>query len=132
VKALQASIDAADATNATEAVFHKAVATERAANARLTPSGLKTFVMAQYKTSPDTLAEFGLTPPTRRVPDAATVAGAVEKRAATRTARHTMRKRQKESVKGTVPEPTPSVPVASAPVAAPPVPAPTTVTSPAK
>jgi len=129
VKALQGSIDAADATNTAEAAFHKAVAAEKAANveADAVYAGLKTFVTVQYKTSSDTLATFGFTPSSRRVPDATTVAGAVEKRAATRAARHTMGKRQKEGVKGTVPVPTPS-----APVAAPPVTSPTVVTSPAK
>jgi hypothetical protein len=129
VKALQGPIDAADAANAAGAAFHKAVAVEKAAivEADTVYAGLKAFVMGQFATSPETLAEFGFTPSTRRVPDTATVAGAVEKRAATRAARHTMGKRQKESVKGTAPAPTPS-----APVAAPPVPAPTTVTSPAK
>lgn len=120
VKALQGPIDAADATNTAGAAFHKAVAVEKAAivEADTVYAGLRTLVMSQFATSPETLAEFGFTPPTRRVPDAATVAGAVEKRAATRAARHTMGKRQKAGVKGTVPSTT--------------VPAPTTVTSPAK
>ncbi len=101
--ALQGSIDAADATTAAAAVFHKTVAAERTANARgdAVYGGFKAFVTTQFKVSPDSMADFGLTLPARRVPDAATKADAVAKRSATRAARHTMGKRQKEKVKGT-------------------------------
>ena len=121
VKALQGSIDAADATSAANAQFHKAVDAERAANATADAvyAGLKTYVTSQFKTSPSTLADFGITLPTRQVPDAATAATAVEKRQATRVARHTMGTRQKANVKGTV----------TAPATAP---APAPVTPPAK
>src|ERR1019366_6620483 len=119
VQALQASIDAADATTAAAAafhkgaaaaptaataVFHKAVAAEQAASfeADTVYKGLRTLVTSQFKTSPDTLAAFGFTLPARREPDAATVASGVEKNKATRTARHTMGKRQKAGIKGTV------------------------------
>jgi hypothetical protein len=121
VKALQGSIDAADATTAVTAQFHKTVDAERAANATADAvyAGLKTYVTSQYKASPDTLAEFGINLPSRQVPDAATAAAAVEKRQATRVARHTMGNRQKANVKGTVTTPT----------AAPP---PTPITPPAK
>ena len=120
VKALQGSIDAADATIAITAQFHKTVDAERAANATADTvyAGLKTYVTSQYKTSPDTMADFGITLPSRQVPDAATTATAVEKRQATRVARHTMGKRQKANVKGTVttptaaPAPTPITPTA--------------------
>ena len=104
VQALQASIDAADATSAAAAVFHKAVAAEQATSveADTVYKGLRTLVTSQFKTSPDTLAAFGFTLPARREPDAATVASGVEKNKATRTARHTMGKRQKAGIKGTV------------------------------
>jgi hypothetical protein len=103
-KALQASVDAADATAAATASFHKAAALEQAANTTgdATYRSLKQYVMNQFKASPDVLADFGFTLPSRRVPSADTVAGAVEKRAATREARHTMGKRQKAGIKGTV------------------------------
>ena len=119
VKALQGSIDAADATIAITAQFHKTVDAERAANATADAvyAGLKTYVTSQYKTSPDTLADFGITLPSRQVPDAATTAVAVEKRHATRVARHTMGKRQKASVKGTVT--TPETAAAPAPITTP-------------
>jgi len=111
-KVLQDSIDAADATAAAAAVFHKAVAAERAANAKgdAVYRGLRSFLINQYKTSPDTLADFGITLPTRQVPDAATVAAAVDKRAATRAARHTQGKRQKAGVTGEPPATAPTPP----------------------
>jgi hypothetical protein len=137
VQTLQASIDAADATTAAAATFHKAVADEAAVRAEgdTMYQGLKTLVMSQFKTSPQTLADFGITPPSRRVPDAATVATAVQKRDATRAARHTMGKRQKEQVKGTVavpaPAPTGSPPVVTSPTAAPATPTAPPVATPA-
>ena len=120
VKALQGSIDAADATTAITAQFHKTVDAERAATATADAvyAGLKTYVTSQFKASPDTMAEFGISLPSRQAPDAATAAAAVEKRQATRVARHTMGKRQKANVKGTVttpetaPAPTPVTPPA--------------------
>jgi hypothetical protein len=68
VKALQGSIDAADATIAVTAQFHKTVDAERAANATADTvyAGLKTYVTSQYKASPDTMADFGITLPSRR------------------------------------------------------------------
>ena len=124
VQTLQGSIDGADATAAAAATFHKAVEDEKQAIAEGNAmyQGLKALVVSQFKTSPETLADFGITPPSRRVPDAATVATAVEKRDATRAARHTMGKRQKEQVKGTVAAPAPAPtgttpPVTSSPAA---------------
>jgi hypothetical protein len=115
-KALQGSIDAADATTAAGAVFHKAVADEKSANvmADTVYRGLVAFVTGQFKTSPNTLADFGIVPLTRQTPAAATVASAVVKRAATRAARHTMGKRQKASIKGTVSSTAPATPPAAA------------------
>jgi hypothetical protein len=125
-KALQAVVDAADATTVATAGFHKAVAAEKAAVDTADPTyrALKAYVVNQYKTSPDVLAGFGFTLPSRQVPSAATVAGAVEKRAATRAARHTLGKRQKANIKGTVstaPATSPTTapaPVSPAPVVA--------------
>jgi hypothetical protein len=102
VTAFQGTIDLADATAAAAATFHKAVSAER--TARDTTDGLygalKTVVISQFKTSPDTLADFGITLTSRRAPDVVTKAGAAEKGRATRAARHTMGKRQKAKVTG--------------------------------
>ncbi len=94
VKALQGSIDAADATIAITAQFHKAVDAERAATATADAvyAGLKTYVTSQFKASPDTMAEFGISSPFSGRPlTRPMAAAAVEKRHATRVARRTMR-----------------------------------------
>jgi hypothetical protein len=103
-KAFQAVVDAADATTAATAMFHKAVADEQAAIATAGPMyrALKAYILNAHKASPDVLAAFGFTLPSRQVPSAATVSDAVTKRAATRKARHTMGPRQKAGIKGTV------------------------------
>jgi hypothetical protein len=117
-KIFQDPIDARDATATTTAAFHKAVAAEKAANAKgdALYRGLRKYLTNQYETQPDVLADFGIALQTKQVPDANTVAAAVAKRAATRTARHTMGKRQKQGVKGTV---TPTAPATSAAATAP-------------
>jgi len=122
VKTLQGSIDAADATAAASAAFHKATAAERDANKTgdALYLGLKTYLINQYALQPDALADFGIEIANRQAPDASTVAAAVVKRADTRTARHTMGKRQKAGVKGTA-APTPAAP--ASPPATPAVPA---------
>ena len=124
-KAFQGAIDAADATSAATALFHKTVDAERTANASADAvfGGLKTFVTLQFKTLPDVMADFGFTPPSRQVPDVATKAAAAEKRLATRVARHTMGTRQKAKVTGTTP-------AATAPAAAASPPSPAVATKP--
>lgn len=103
--ALQASIDAAAATAAAAAAFHKAVAAEGAANAKgdALYRGSKAVLVNQYKTSLETLADFGITLQPAQTPDAMTVANAVVKRNATRAARHTMGSRQRSHIHGAVP-----------------------------
>ena len=78
---------------------------ERATAARTDAlyAALRSFTHNQHKPRPEVLAEFGMTLPSRQAPSAETLAAAVEKRAATRVARHTMGKRQKMKVKGDVP-----------------------------
>jgi hypothetical protein len=122
VQTLQGAIDGADATAAATATFHKAVADEKQANVEgdALYQGLKAVVVSQFKTSPETLADFGITLPSRRAPAASTVATAVDKRDATRVARHTMGKRQKEQVKGTVTAPAPAPTGATTPLTSPP------------
>jgi hypothetical protein len=117
-KILQDSIDAAGATSTATAAFHKAVAAEKAANAKgdALYRGLRKYLTNLYGTQPDVLADFGIMLPTKRVPDANTVATAVAKRAATRAARHTMGTRQKQGVKGTA---TPAAPSTSASTSSP-------------
>ena len=96
---LQGAIDAAAAA---EKAFHDAVAAKRAAiaksNAHL--GALKALVKNQLGSSQGALGDFGFTSPSRQVPDEATKAAAVAKRAATRAARHTMGKRQEGADQG--------------------------------
>jgi hypothetical protein len=104
VKALQGSIDATDATASAAAAFHQAVVAEQAANAKGDGvyQALRAILITQYKSQPGTLGDYGITLVSKQVPAASTVATAVEKRAATRAARHTMGKKQKLAVTGTV------------------------------
>jgi hypothetical protein len=117
-KALQGSIDAADLTASTAAAFHQAVAAEKAVNTKGDGlySALRALLITQYRSQPAVLADYGITLLTKQVPDASTVATAVAKRAATRVARHTVGKRQKQAVTGTVPV---TAPAASATAAQP-------------
>ena len=84
------------------------------------------YVKASYSKSPDVLADFGLAPKKARTPlTVAQKAAAAAKSKATRAARHTMGKVQKQAVTGdvvsvsitplTAPKPAASAPVASAP-----------------
>jgi len=118
---LQGSIDAGDAATVAMAALHRAVDADKAARTKAVAlyRGMRTLLIHQFRSQPDTLADFGILLPTRQVPDADTVANAVEKRKATRKARNTMGSRQKEKVKGTVvttaPAPTPPAPVVAGP-----------------
>jgi hypothetical protein len=105
IATLQGSIDAIDAASASAQAFHGAVTAQHAAIAKGTGllTDLKTLVKSQLGSSEGVLGDFGFTSPSRQTPDEATKAAAVVKRAATRAARHTMGKRQKASVKGSVP-----------------------------
>lgn len=70
---------------------------------------LQALVKTQLGSTEAVLGDFGFTTGTRKKPDETTKAEAVLKRAATRTARHTMGKRQKAKVKGQ-PQPAPATP----------------------
>jgi hypothetical protein len=89
-------------------------------------SDLSSFVKTTFSKSPDVLADFGLAPRKANKPlTAQEQNAAVAKRAATRAARHTMGKVQKQAVTGDVVDVvvTPVIaqkPVVSAPAASPP------------
>jgi hypothetical protein len=96
------------------------VATEKASmpSLRAFVQAYEAFLKVNFGGSPDVLADFGIKPKTPATPTAATKAGAVVKRAATREARHTMGSVQKSKVHGdvtgvtvtpVVSEPTPTV-----------------------
>jgi hypothetical protein len=104
VKALEGPIDAADVTAAAAGAFHQAVTAEQSAIVKGEDvfRALKSILSIQYKSQSGTLADYGIVLPDKQAPDASKVATAVVKRAATRAARHTMGKRQKLAVTGTV------------------------------
>ncbi len=117
---LQKDIDLADAaTNAREAFLAAAAATAEN-RAKMVPilAGFRAFLGNMF-TDPSILAEFGFPVRKRTVPTADAKAAAVNKRSATRKARHTMGKKQKASIHGEVPKTEPqTAPSATAPTAA--------------
>jgi hypothetical protein len=121
-----------DATNA-RAKLHQAVQAIKD-NKSTKGAVLKAFtdyILSVFVNQPAVLAEFGVTPRKTPPKPVATKAVAVAKLKATRTARHTMGKRQKQLVKGVLPAPgspaaapAPAASPAPAPVAVPPAPQP--------
>jgi hypothetical protein len=82
----------------------------------------RSWVVATYGNAPSTLADYDVTP--RKVPtplNAEQLVAKAAKAKATRTARNTLGKKQKKSVKGTVPA---AVPVTSSTASPPAVPSP--------
>jgi hypothetical protein len=125
---LQTLVNLRSSVNAAKATTQANLVAEQAQSPDLTGvlTGFKAYVKASFSKSPDVLADFGLTPNKARTPlTVEAKAAAAAKRAATRTARHTMGKVQKLDVTGdvigvtvtpvTAPKPVASAPVASAP-----------------
>lgn len=94
-----ASSQAVQTATASRAAAIKADRDKRAQTASL-EKALKRLVQGMFSESPDTLAVFGLQPVKVGTKTVATKAAAVEKTLATRKARHTMGKRQKEEITG--------------------------------
>jgi hypothetical protein len=111
-KILQDPIDHADATSAAKVAFHEAVAAERAVNVKADAVflALKTRVFGDFKSSAETVGEFGLALPQRRKLTPEEKARAAAKNKATREARHTMGPRKRQEIKGHVPESPPNPP----------------------
>ena len=102
---LQGAIDGIDKAAAAEKAFHDEVAAQNAliATAKVSLKALRSLVENQLGSTAAILGDFGMKIPTRQVPDEATQAAAVVKRAATRAARGTKGARQKAGIKGQVP-----------------------------
>jgi hypothetical protein len=118
----QTALDARSATETQRNAYEQALeARESADTARLTiDAGLKAWVATQFGPSSQTASDFGFSPRKVGEKSAQTKATAVVKLRATRDARMTMGKRQKASIKGTIPVPTaPAVPATTAPAATP-------------
>ncbi|HTB75774.1 MAG TPA: hypothetical protein VK762_21140 [Polyangiaceae bacterium] len=65
-------------------------------------SAYRTYIKAAFGSSPDVLADFGITPKAREPLTVEAKAAAAAKRASTRAARHTMGSDQKKAIKGDV------------------------------
>jgi hypothetical protein len=115
IATLQAAMASIDAAVAAEKAFHEATAAQHAAIAKgnTVLDSLKTLVLSQLGSGDGVLGDFGFSNPKRQASTEATKAAAVVKRAATRTARHTMGKRQKQNVKGAAPATAPTTPAAA-------------------
>jgi len=122
IEHLQARIDSAKGAQTTRATWQNAVKSDKdeRAKSRGLLSGVKQALLVAFAGQIDTLADFGLNPRKPRVlsPEQKTIAAT--KARATRAARHTMGKKQKAAVKGTVSPaaPAPAVTPAPAPVPA--------------
>jgi hypothetical protein len=98
VTTLQTRQNSAKTVESTRAIWQAAVAADRSlrAQSNATVSGVKQVLHVMFAGSPDTLADFGLTP---RKPHVVKVAAAARAKA-TRAARHTMGVQQKAGIKG--------------------------------
>ena len=104
VKLLQKLVDAGNAVESAKTKLHDAVQAERSEVQTDSPfvRAFKRYLLAMFKDAA-VLASFGLAPSKpRAVPTSDEVVAAVVKRRATRVARHTMGKKQKQSIHGTV------------------------------
>jgi hypothetical protein len=122
VATLQARIDSANAVLTSRATWQSAVATDKAGYAESKPyvSGLKQALLVAFAGQVDVLADFGLTTRAVRVLTPEERMTAAAKAKATRAARHTMGKKQKAAIKGTVTAaPAPAVPASPVPAPAP-------------
>jgi hypothetical protein len=121
VATLQSRIDSAKAASSTRATWLAAVQAYQAerVKTRTYVSGLRQSLLVAFAGQVDTLADFGLTPRKPRVLTPEQKLAAAAKAKATRAARHTMGKKQKAAIKGTVATPTAPVPAAPAPTPAP-------------
>ena len=119
---LQKDIDLADAASNAKEDLLVAAAAARQQRATMAPImvGFRAFLENMF-TDPSTIAEFGFPPRKRSNSTAEAKTAAVNKRAATRTARHTMGPKQKKDIKGTV---APTEPETPPPAQAPVTPAP--------
>ena len=122
VAVYQAAIDTRNALVPSRAAFDKALAARDSAEVarQATDKKLKAWVVNEFGAGSQEAQEFGFLPPKIRAKSADTKAIAVEKLRATRTARGTKGKRQREKIKGTIVAPAaPADPATTAPAASP-------------
>jgi hypothetical protein len=102
VTTLQSRQNSAKAVESTRATWQAAVAADRSlrSQSNATVSGVKQVLHVMFAGSPDTLADFGLTPRKAHVVAPEVKVAAATKAKATRAARHTMGAKQKAAIKG--------------------------------
>jgi hypothetical protein len=103
VSGLSKSISAGVDTDAKRVLYLEAAKTSRKADAAIDPIVVTLVDFLQSTMSAKALGDFNLQPKTRATPDVATLAAANAKRAATRTARNTMGKKERLKITGTTP-----------------------------
>ncbi len=128
VQFIQQDIDATDVADKARAAWLERVQVQEDSHQKVAPvlRALKSAVLSLYgdtQNASSTLADFGYSPRKLTAKTSAKKAQAADKGLATRAARHTLGKKQKKDIKGTVPAPT------KAPE---PVPAPATPPAPVK
>jgi hypothetical protein len=130
VATLQSRVDTARAASSARATWLAAVQADRAERDKTKTfvSGLRQALLVAFVGQVDTLAQFGLTPRKPHVVSPDKKVAAAAKAKATRAARHTMGKKQKASIKGTV---EPTVPAVAVPTLPTPNPTPTAAPAPA-
>ena len=104
VAGINKSIAAGVDTDAKHTLFLESAKASREADAAIDPLVLAFVEFLRSTLSAQDLVDFNLQPKPRAVPDVATKAAAVKKRAATRKARGTMSKKQKSKIVGVVDE----------------------------
>ncbi|HEY4014435.1 MAG TPA: hypothetical protein VGM06_13930 [Polyangiaceae bacterium] len=102
VAAFQSRIAASEATKANKNAWHATVQAERQAESDIAPlrKSIKQFVASRYGADSAKLAEFGFAPAKPRKTTVQSKATAIQKSEATRVARHTMGRVQKQSIHG--------------------------------
>jgi hypothetical protein len=119
IAVLQDRIDVATAVVTARAALHRAVRADRAkvAETKRFVSAVRQTLLIMYGSHADVLAAFGLKVTERRALKVAEKVERIARAEATRKARHTMGKRQKEGIKGVVVSATPPSPPDSPPPA---------------
>jgi hypothetical protein len=105
---LQKDIDSANTVDTARATWQKTVKDARSTRSQTAAllRALRGYLIATHGVDAvDLLADFGFVPPKSKKADTKTKAAAVDKTIATRSARHTMGKKQRQQVKGTTAPP---------------------------
>jgi hypothetical protein len=102
---LQNQIDAMQQVDASHAAWEDAIVTERKGAVSIAElvSGITSFVIATFGTSSTNLAVFGITPRRKPARSVQSKVDAIDQALATRKARRTMGRKQRQAITGVVP-----------------------------